>query len=1020
MADPVAITSAGVALASAVGTLAQAWYQRKAFWDPQKEKDDLSGNVEEIIVDLKEASRKLGCIRMDFDNEVRRNKMKAPSQMYLEWVCSVVEIGIKVEEKIAEYDNQIKEEVFFRSPSYTNFRKAFKMMYMKVKSLGEESNQLQYKMLVDLPPKHVVNEEGLDNNFVACEKQIKVILDLLECSKVKKIGILGTVGIGKTTMLKYLRYYHEKVAKTFEIVIWLDVSTEGSRKNLTREHLLQTIVRSLKLKIGGSSNTDEVTSSNAPEVAKRISMELLGMKFLLLLNDVKECLDLSKIGIPESNNGSKIILTTRLRRVCQPAMVEQIVKMTYLSQDEAWKMFQDVLKGSAVLKDPEIKKIARRVCIECCGLPLLIQKVASTFQFKHNRTAWSEGLNNWRKWPEKDREGIKEIYNLLKFCYDDLDDEQRQKCFLYGALYPEGHEINADYLLECWAAENLLGGDDSITTESLNYGHHVLSYLKEVSLLEKGESDNQVTMHKFIKHLALYIAEDVPDCKYMVVTSKEELPKVEFWKEKNRISFGDNKLKELPASPNCSKLSTLFLQKNPSLEEIPPTFFENMKELRVLDISHTGIKGLPSSLEVLEGLKVLYLSDCTNLAELPSHIVAALKHLEALDIVGSGINNIPPQIENLTKLRRLRVSFLASQNENATQEVNFNYKVISKLSILEELVINVKSPEIWSDDVEENIMKEVAKLKEFKSLKFCFPNKVVNVVEVVGSQNQNLRIRVPDATTLLSFIEGSSWSKVQDIENFEFYIGCKRSEQPQLPNFEEYEKYVKYSGVEGRNSSILEVLAEAAAFELVDNKNIKQLSDKELESMNGIQSCLIEGCDAIETIVGTSGRVVLPSLEHLFIKNLPMLESILRGPLQPGSLTKLTTLELTGCRSLVTVFPPGSIQQLCEIQRLKIEKCDEIVEIIPTSGAGGILLPKLEKMILLDMEKLESICVCETFWPSLEELEIFKCPGLLKLPFNKDNAKILKRIDADPEWWGKLQFQNDENKEWLQKLRNLR
>ncbi|KAF7114615.1 hypothetical protein RHSIM_RhsimUnG0083100 [Rhododendron simsii] len=1005
MEVPVAIASVGVGAVSAAGTLTQAWYQRKVFWDLRMEKEDLSDNVEAIIVDLNEASRKLGCIRKDFENEVRRNIMKAPTQMYLAWSCSVVEIGEEVKVNIAKYDNLNKDEAFFGSSTYKDFREAFKKMYKRIKSLGEESNQLQYKMLVDLPPERVVNKGGVDNNFVACERQIEEILDLLGSSKVKKIGILGTVGIGKTAMLKYL-HCHEKVDEAFEMVIWLDVSTKGSRKNLTREHLLQTIVRRLKLNIEASSN--------ANEVAKRISMELQGKKFLLLLDDVNECLDLSEIGIP---NSSKIVLTSRLHDVCC-RMVERIIKVPYLSLDEAWKMFQDVLKGSGVLKDLEIKKIAKRVCKECYGLPMLIQKVASTFKFKDNRTAWREGLNNWRKWPVKDREGIKEIYNLLKFCYDDLDDEQRQKCFLYGALYPEGHEINTDYLLECWAAENLLGGDDSITTESLNYGHHVLSYLKEVSLLEKGENENQVTMHKFIRHLALYIAEDVPDCKYMVVTSIGELPKVEFWKEKNRISLGDNKLKKLPASPDCSKLSTLFLQKNPSLEEIPPTFFENMKELRVLDVSHTGIKGLPISLEVLEGLRVLYLNDCTNLAELPSH---KLQHLEALDIVGSGINNIPPQVENLTEsLRRLRVSFSASQNENATQEVNFNYKVISKLSILEEMVINVKSPEIWSDDVEENIMKEVATLKEFKSLKFCFPDKVVNVVEVFGSQN--LRIRVLDATTLLSFIEGSSWSKVQDIENFEFYIGCKRSEQPQLPNFEDYDKYVKYCGVEGRNLLILEVLAEAAAFELVDNKNIKQLSDKELESMNGIQSCLIEGCDAIETIVGTSDVVVLPSLEHLFIKNLPMLESIFKGTFQPGSLTKLTTLELTGCRSLVTIFPPDSIQQLCEIQRLKIEKCDKIVEIIPTSGAGGILLPKLKKMILLDMGKLESICASETLnWPSLEVVEIFECPGLLKLPFNKDNAKILKRIDADPEWWGKLQFdQNNENKEWLQKLRNLR
>ncbi|KAF7114850.1 hypothetical protein RHSIM_RhsimUnG0074800 [Rhododendron simsii] len=529
-------------------------------------------------------------------------------------------------------------------------------------------------------------------------------------------------------------------------------------------------------------------------------------------------------------------------------------------------------------------------------------------------------------------------------------------------------------------------------------------------------------MHKFIRQLALYIAEGDGESKYMVKTSKglPKPPEVEDWTEKKWVSFGDNKLKDLPDSPNCSMISTLFLQRNLSLETIPQSFFEHMIELRVLDVSNTGIKELPSSLSTSIELKVLYLNNCKSLVELPSHIAGKLTYLEALDIVGSGVNNIPLHIKELTRLRRLRVSFSESGNENATLEVNSNYEVISKLSRLEELVIDVKSPENRSNDVVESIVKAVAMLQEFKSLKFCFSDKVVDVIEVIGSQN--LRIRVPDITILLNFIKESSWGNVRDIKYFEFYIGSKKSEHPQLPNFSDYVKYVKYCEVEGpRNSPILEVLAEADAFELVDNNNIKQLSDSELTNMKGIQSCLIEGCDSIETIVGTSDIVVLPSLEHLFMKNLTMLKSIFKGPFQSGSLTKLTTLELMGCRSLVTIFPPDSIQQLREIQCLKIEKCGEIVEIIPTSGAGGIFLPKLEKMILLDMEKLESICASETFWPSLEELEIFKCPGLLKLPFNKDNAKILKRIDADPEWWGKLQFdQNNENKEWLQKLHNLR
>ncbi|KAG5525751.1 hypothetical protein RHGRI_032141 [Rhododendron griersonianum] len=962
------VASAVSSATSAVQTIVQA---KQVFWDPPMEKDDLPNNVEEIIDDLNNELRKLGSKSKDFKNKVLKNKTKALSETYLEWVRTVEEIDKQVKDLLDKYDKQSEEEESWWFTPRPDFREDFKKMYKKVKSLGEESNQIKDEMFVDMPPELVVNKEGKNNNYGIREKQIEKILELLESSKAKKIGILGTVGIGKTTMMHSLNN-HEKVTKTFEIVIWLDVSQEGSRENLSREDLLQDILRRLKLNIRGSYNADEI--------AQRILMELQGKKFLLLLDDVKECFNLKDIGIPESNNGCKIVLTTRLRRVCR-SMVDQKIKVTYLSEDEAWKMFQDVLKSPELLEDPNIRKLARKVCKECSGVPLLIKKVASTFRSKDSLRHWSDGLNSWRMWPEKECEGIREMYNMLKFCYDDLDDERRQKCFLYGALYPEGSVINADYLLECWAAEHLLGDFDSITKESLVCGHLVLSYLKYVSLLEEGESENHVTMHKFIRNLALYIAEGDPDCKYMVETSKRlrEPPKGKSWTGNNRISFGDNKLEQLPASPDCSILSTLFLQKNSSLKKIPQYFFVHMIKLRVLDVSHTGIEELPSSLSTSIGLKVLYLNNCKNLVELPIPIVEALKLLEALDIVGSGVNNIPSHIEKLTRLRRLRVSFSKSGNENATQAVNFNYKIISKLCLLEELVIDVKSPEIWSNDVVENIIKEVATLKEFISLKFCFSDKVEDVIEVFGSQNL---------------------------------------QHPQLPNFDEFEKYVKYCEVEGRNLLILEVLAEATAFELVDNKNIKQLSDEELERMNGIQSCLIEGCDAIETIVGTSGKVVLPSLEHLFIKNLPMLESIVRGPLQLGSLTKLTTLELTGCQTLVKVFPPGTIEELREIQCLKIEKCGEIEEIILESEARGTLLPKLKKMILLDMEKLRIICsINETLkWPSLEELEIFKCPGMLKLPFNINNAKNLKRIDAEQDWWGKLQLQNNEDKARLQKL----
>lgn len=252
--------------ASAVQAMVQA---KQVFWDPRMEKDDLPNNVEDIIDDLNGEVRKLGSKSKDFKNKVLKNKTKAPSETYLEWVRTVEEIDKQVKDLLDKYDKQSKEEgSWWFSP---DFREDFKKMYKKVKSLGEESNQIKDKMFVDMQPELVVNKEGKNNNFGIRGMQIEKILDLLESSKAKKIGILGTVGIGKTTMMRSLNN-HEKVTQTFDIVIWLDVSQEGSRENLSREDLLQAIVRRLKLSIGGSSNADEI--------AKRILMELQGKNFL--------------------------------------------------------------------------------------------------------------------------------------------------------------------------------------------------------------------------------------------------------------------------------------------------------------------------------------------------------------------------------------------------------------------------------------------------------------------------------------------------------------------------------------------------------------------------------------------------------------------------------------------------------------------------------------------------------------------------------------------------------------------
>ncbi|KAF7112707.1 hypothetical protein RHSIM_RhsimUnG0201700 [Rhododendron simsii] len=523
---------------------------------------------------------------------------------------------------------------------------------------------MKSEMLVDRAPEPVIKREGPDiRKFETLQKPLEKIMDWLKRYKVKGIGIYGTVGIGKTTIMLNLNN-HDQFKGNWD-----------SFKQLWQQN-----------------------------------------------SDVKEYLNLKEIGIPLSNNGSKIVLTTRLRDVCNNEMVDKAIKVAYLSPDESWKMFQDVLGSKKLIADLRIWPLAWQVRRECSGLPLLIEKVANTFKLKNTESLWSDGLNSWRLWPSQECKGIREIYELLRFCYNELGDD--------GVA---------------WEAENLLG------------------------------------------------------------------------------------------------------------------------------------------------------------------------------------------------------------NGNDARKV-----------------IDVKSSQQWTNEVVEKAIKEVATLRKFKGLKVCFPNRIVDVIEVAP---MTVRILIPEATILMSYIRRSLWGVVKRIGPFRFFIGCQKSEYLQNPDFVRYKIYVKYCNV---LAAILQFLSS----------------------------------DAIETIMDMVGSELLPNLEQLFVKNLPMLKSIWKeGPLQHGSLTKLTSLVVSGFQILVKVFPLGAIQQLREIRYLKIEKCDEVEDIIPEADAAGNLpvLPKLEELILIDMEKLSSICAIESLeWPSLEKLEIFGCPSLCSLPFNEGNSTYLdvsKQSRSGGEHW---------------------
>ncbi|KAL0379797.1 UNVERIFIED_CONTAM: Disease resistance protein SUMM2 [Sesamum angustifolium] len=186
-------------------------------------------------------------------------------------------------------------------------------------------------------------------------------------------------------------------------------------------------------------------------------------------------------------------------------------------------------------------------------------------------------------------------------------------------------------------AEGLLEEHHDIE-EVMDRGVAIIETLKDCSLLEHVDR-SAVKIHDVIRDVSVWISSSLEgDCKSLV--------------------------RELPdALGECPTTSTLLLQRNKMLEEIPGKFLLAFKSLRILDLSEcTSIKSLPA-LDRLTELRALLLDKCSNLETLPP--VGGLAKLQVFVCSETRIITLPQActlertdtlLNRIKKLKRLELS----------------------------------------------------------------------------------------------------------------------------------------------------------------------------------------------------------------------------------------------------------------------------------------------------------------------------------------------------------------------------
>nr|XP_019703709.1 putative disease resistance protein RGA1 [Elaeis guineensis] len=467
--------------------------------------------------------------------------------------------------------------------------------------------------------------QGLVDSLVKEDKQKYWIL-----------GIVGMGGIGKTTLASNI-YNDERIKESFPIRVWVCVS-----KDFSETKLLKEIIRGAN----GNYGQAETKAELIPNLSS-----VLSRRFIIVLDDIWEAKvweDLLRYPLEGAAASGRIVMTTRDVNMAKnmSALVHHVDQM---NTDDGWallckKVFRDDEKEEIL----NLKKIGIKIVEKCDGLPLAIKALAGILRSKQrSRIEWNKVLTS-DSWSMSQLQT--ELPGALFLSYEDLSSDLKQ-CFLYCSLYPEDHLMNREDLIRFWLAEGFVKPQGDALLEDL--AEHYYKELNWRNLLQpypRSLDDSQCKMHDLLRSLALFLIGDES-----TFVGDEKTCKTNPLIKLRRLSISNMGEKlEIPDAVKKQKCLRTLIAWNSPRTKIIEHELGRLGQLRVLDLTGTGLESLPDSIGNLLHLRHLDL-DRTNVKNLPERI-GRLQNLQTLNLSGcKSLHSLPKAVTCLRNLRCLRL-----------------------------------------------------------------------------------------------------------------------------------------------------------------------------------------------------------------------------------------------------------------------------------------------------------------------------------------------------------------------------
>ncbi|TKW06709.1 hypothetical protein SEVIR_7G257800v4 [Setaria viridis] len=373
--------------------------------------------------------------------------------------------------------------------------------------------------------------------------------------------VLPIVGPGGIGKTTFTQHVYDEVKKHFEVTIWICVSL-----NFNVSRLVQEVVR----KIPKVDNEKE--NSSAQEL---IEQRLKTKRFLLVLDDMWTCQEdeWKKLIAPFGRGGEKgnvVIVTTRIPEVAEMVKtVDCSVQMDRLGDEDFMHFFEACVFGyHQPWKDClELRLVGKKIVRNLKGFPLAAKTVGRLLRKQLTLDHWTSVLES-KEWELQTNDN--DIMPALKLSYDYLP-FHLQQCFSYCSLFPEDYEFLNDELIHLWIGLDILHtcGQNKRTEDIAR------SYLVDLvnhGFLKRNEKDDG-TPYYVVHDLLHNLAVKVSSYECISINSSNvrsiEIPisvrhlsiVVDDKEVENRVNFENFKkeLRELDKRLNVENLRTLML-----------------------------------------------------------------------------------------------------------------------------------------------------------------------------------------------------------------------------------------------------------------------------------------------------------------------------------------------------------------------------------------------------------------------------------------------------------------------------